>query len=376
MTDTDDREIIGNRHHEGGRDADPVGHLITDCDPRACGLVAMTSPLPGCQHPDCEPEPASAVALRNLGDGDPYLVCGAHQWSDALALCDGDDRAALALITASDTPAARPDGLRERPLLLLAADPATGQVLAAWIDTAYGPGGLVAQIAGRPREDLAGRRRDPCRWMAVPVDVDPAGDVHVRLDLSLCGAVPCPAEDPPRRRSIAERQAEQVAIALGLQAAIIGGEPRAVFHGLPDGDPDVGQIVIEDHAGRQLDLLANAGLFHSPGGFGWGGLGSGPSATARSLLAAALGADAACPVCRGTHQLTVPEAGGEGAYDTACTACDDGIRRLPYKTYAAEVVARLHGEWALTRGDVLRWLAVHPDALFDAVRALAGELLS
>lgn len=411
MTATD-REIIGNRHHDGGLAADPDGHPITDCSPPRCGLVAMTSPLPPCTHPDCEPDPATAVVVRNIGGPAapaPYGLCAAHQWADALDLADSDDRAALALIALADTPIARADGLRERPLLLLAADPASGQVLGAWMDTAYSPAGLVYQIASRHTdgEDMTARLRDPGRWWLARVDRDhPAGTIHVDIDTAELAAVAHPDEfwvdaigvcfnltpgarppaadfavdaeidEQPVRRTIAERQASEVRIALGLQAQLIAGSPRAVFHGVPDGDPGVGLITMEDPDGRVLDELANTGLFKSPSGFGWGGLGSGPAATARSLLTAALGGDAACPTCNGTRTVTMPDAGGEAASDYTCPVCDDGLRALPYHAYAHEVIAKLSGEWALTRGDVLRWLAGHTDPLHDAVRDLAAGMLS
>jgi hypothetical protein len=405
MTSTD-TEIIGDRHHDGGLTADPGGHPLADCSPDRCGLIAMTSPPSGCQHPQCEPDPTVAVAVRHPGGAvPPYLLCGFHQWTDALELTGGDDRAALALI-ATDTPIARPGGLRERPLLLLAADPYTGEVLTAWIDVAYSPRGLVAQVADRntDREDMTPYQRDPGRWWLARVEHNGDG-IHVDLDTAALAAVAnpdgfwvdeigvclnltptatAPVPPPPlsqRRRSITERQAEQVAAALGPQAALIIANPAVVFSSHPGATPDDGIVSITTPDGRFLAELANTGLFKSPDGFGWGyPPGSAPAALARSLLTAALGPLAACLSCHGTTTVAVPDGDGEGAADYACGDCQDGIRDLPYIGYARDVLAGLHGFWTLTRGDVLAWLtALAGDPTFAGVAASAAavaELLS
>jgi hypothetical protein len=81
---------------------------------------------------------------------------------------------------------------------------------------------------------------------------------------------------------------------------------------------------------------------HSPTGMSWGYHGSGPSDAARSLLIAAIGQAARCPLCRGTAPLSC--------------LCDMGYRQLPYHQFKDEVIARLPEQWTLVRADVIWWL--------------------
>lgn len=81
---------------------------------------------------------------------------------------------------------------------------------------------------------------------------------------------------------------------------------------------------------------------HSPTGMSWGYHGSGPSDAARSLLIAAIGQAALCPLCHGSAPLDC--------------LCDLGYRQIPYHHFKDEVMARLADEWTLIRADIIWWL--------------------
>ena len=76
---------------------------------------------------------------------------------------------------------------------------------------------------------------------------------------------------------------------------------EVVYHGYREhGEEPV--VVIESPAGERIGLLRHV-VRHSPSGMNWGYRGSGPCDTARSLLLAALGDEAACPACQGSGRV-------------------------------------------------------------------------
>jgi hypothetical protein len=279
-----------------------------------------------------------------------------------------------------------------RPMILLAVEP-DGTVAAAWEMDAYSPGGLLAQVSQIVASGEAAyvdaphatsfRVRNPARWLVFdrhsapggfwaaliggeipPADVVAAAPALVTGDPGAPGRRPR-YEDrrglatPPRDLPLAGRARWVARYILRGQASIMA-HPGLVFHGIPAAMPGTGDIAIETSTpGGFLVPLGNAGYYHSPSGFGWGGgsLGSGPAATARSLLAAALGRRAACPACRGKGEI--PADGPNPARD--CLACDGlgiGIPGTVYHRYKEEVVAGLpeDTEWYLPRAAVLAWL--------------------
>jgi hypothetical protein len=151
-------------------------------------------------------------------------------------------------------------------------------------------------------------------------------------------------------------------------------DPDVVYHGYQS--PVAGSIItIETPAGETAGLVRHV-VKHSPTGMGWGYAGSGPADCARSLLIAAIGDAAVCPMCARTGKITYRlDDGGESpsaAYDpavspedyerdgliiTECRQCDDGYRRLPYQDFKFEFVAGWEGEWRMRRADILAWLA-------------------
>jgi hypothetical protein len=110
-------------------------------------------------------------------------------------------------------------------------------------------------------------------------------------------------------------------------------------------------------------------------GLSWGYGGSGPADTARSLLIAALGADAMCHTCGGTGRLAFdPNVGEEpsavpwdptkppqeyaarGLEVTRCWdwECDGGFRQLPYQAFKSEQVATWDDEFRISRTQIPR----------------------
>jgi hypothetical protein len=275
-----------------------------------------------------------------------------------------------------------------RPITLLAVEE-DGTVTAAWTDTAPSPTAALIQLGERAASrDLEGKGRNPARWLVFdrhtapggfwaalidgeipPADIVAAAPALVTGDL----AAPRRHEDrrglatPPRDLPLADRARWVARYILGAQAGIMA-HPGLVFHGTPGAMPGTGDIAIETSApGGFLAPLGNAGYLHSPSGFGWGGgsLGSGPAATARSLLAAALGRRAACPACRGTGirgQVVLP---GAAEAELDCLACDGlgiGIPPAVYHAFKEDVVTGLpeDAEWYLPRTAVLAWLERQP----------------
>jgi hypothetical protein len=139
-------------------------------------------------------------------------------------------------------------------------------------------------------------------------------------------------------------------------------------------------IAIETPAGEVTGLLHNHGHGKSPDGFAWSYGGSGPAATAKSLLIDALGDRAKCPTCGGCQQIiwrlpsaVPPDVTTEAPipFDTAimdqcdpgsvsrCYDCDDGYRRLPYHDFTAAVVATWGDEFRISRREILTWLIDH-----------------
>ena len=138
-----------------------------------------------------------------------------------------------------------------------------------------------------------------------------------------------------------------------------------IYHGYHHGSAGAGVVAVETEQGDQLGLLRHV-IWHSPTGLSWGYQGSGPADLARSLLIAALGARARCPVCAGTTQvvddsdLHEESSYHSAAYDSEqvhrCTACADGYRPLPYQDFKREHVATWGNQWRMRRADIQAWL--------------------
>ena len=139
-----------------------------------------------------------------------------------------------------------------------------------------------------------------------------------------------------------------------------------IYHGFRREDGS-SVINVEDGEGTQLGVVRHLPK-HSPTGMNWGFAGSGPADTARSLLIAALGDEAVCPVCRGTgHVVYVRGADGLVAepYDSVrhpwtrgggkCE-CDGGYRLLPYPAFTGQFVTSWGEEWVISRAAILGWL--------------------
>ena len=100
-------------------------------------------------------------------------------------------------------------------------------------------------------------------------------------------------------------------------------------------------VVLVVEAGEVVGPLVHV-VRYSPTGLNWGYDGAGPRDLARSLLAAVLGEEAACPVCRGTT--------------SGCHACTDGLRPdLPDVELVRDVVARLGPTWVLREDELRAW---------------------
>ena len=99
---------------------------------------------------------------------------------------------------------------------------------------------------------------------------------------------------------------------------------------------------------------------HSPSGMNWGYRGSGPCDTALSLLLAALGDDAICPLCQGSDRVIYTGDGRDTCIRTLrpgtlpCT-CDAGFRKVPYMQFT-DIVAGWGNQWTITRSRILAWL--------------------
>lgn len=122
-------------------------------------------------------------------------------------------------------------------------------------------------------------------------------------------------------------------------------------------------VAVVDDQGQQIRLLRHH-VRHSPDGFEWGYLGSGPAELARCILLDALD-DPHCPTCHGTHKIT-PNASDQasdqaGEQAVPCYDCDSsGLAAVPYQQFKEEVVARWTGdEWRFPRSQAQAWLATH-----------------
>ncbi|MFI6179748.1 DUF6166 domain-containing protein [Nonomuraea sp. NPDC051191] len=148
--------------------------------------------------------------------------------------------------------------------------------------------------------------------------------------------------------------------------------PEVIYHGFRR-KTGGSFIAVETPAGEQVGVVGQL-PHHSPTGLGWGYNGSGAADCARSLLIAALGADAACRTCIGTVKVVFdPGTGKELPYepDKAATydpdlifrcVCGDGYRIGPalYQAFKFAFVAQWGAEWRMSRADILAWLATQP----------------
>ena len=115
---------------------------------------------------------------------------------------------------------------------------------------------------------------------------------------------------------------------------------------------------------------------HSPTGFGWGYLGSGPADLARCILIATLGDRARCASCAGTGRLASRYVEDVGTVNLAfdpdtdqvehswpCRECIAGFDVHPsmYHQFKAEVVAKLPEEFVLPVSEVWDWLEAGSD---------------
>jgi hypothetical protein len=129
-------------------------------------------------------------------------------------------------------------------------------------------------------------------------------------------------------------------------------------------------IVIEDEHGHQTSTVRHLPK-HSPTGMNWGYAGAGPTDTARTLLIAALGEDAICPLCAGTGRVVyVRDEAGQTlqaqpfnpdrhpwARRGWICECDEGYRQLPYSRFVSQYVTQWGAEWTMSRTSILDWLS-------------------
>lgn len=155
--------------------------------------------------------------------------------------------------------------------------------------------------------------------------------------------------------------------ALDVQARLTS-LPGVIFHGVPDG-PAACRVRVELPGYLFLGELANPGrgYIRSVTGFAAGSAAAGAYALAHALLTAALGLDAACPVCQGSGWMKwdhgrKPWHPGEGTINTsACTGCGGfgiGVPPAACDAFTEQVILLLPpaAEWTLNRHDVLDWL--------------------
>jgi len=109
---------------------------------------------------------------------------------------------------------------------------------------------------------------------------------------------------------------------------------------------------------------------------------------ALAVLVDALGADALCPVCRGTKRTFFDEQVGDDVpWDagihpgvdhpdvSVCWSCrGDGMAALPYRRFRVAVLAPLGESWEVTRAQVLAWCEANAGLMVtDAARLLAAR---
>ena len=125
-------------------------------------------------------------------------------------------------------------------------------------------------------------------------------------------------------------------------------------------------ITVETADGTRIGPLPHV-VRHSPSGMNWGYRGSGPCDTALSLLLAAQGDNAVCPLCHGTGRVVYTSDGQETRaepFDPGrhpwtrqgwhCT-CDAGFQKVPYMQFT-DMVASWGPEWKISRAYILAWL--------------------
>lgn len=140
-----------------------------------------------------------------------------------------------------------------------------------------------------------------------------------------------------------------------------------------------GRVTVHTLAGDEIGPLQHH-VRHSPTGFNWGYLGSGPADLARCLLIDALGDSGICGTCRGTNDVVYDvelarerpfDATADDATDESRGSCTDcgGDRVSPvvtalYQTFKRDVVARLPQRqgWRLGRSEVMAWVHAHEPA--------------
>ncbi len=137
-----------------------------------------------------------------------------------------------------------------------------------------------------------------------------------------------------------------------------------IYHGRRENGDTI--ITVETAGGQHIGMLPHIAR-HSPSGMNWGYRGSGPCDTALSLLLAALGDDAICPLCQGSGRVVYTGDGEDTRiepYDPShhpwtrrgwsCT-CDAGFRKVPYMQFT-DIVAGWGNEWTITHSRILAWL--------------------
>lgn len=129
------------------------------------------------------------------------------------------------------------------------------------------------------------------------------------------------------------------------------------YVGNPDAPPKASVRIDGEGFSRVLPHFPR----HSPDGFSWGYLGSGPSELARCLLIDALGVEGWCDNCGGS--------GGSGRM--ACSYCGGtGVGPAVennYQAFKADVIATFdqYTSWSLPKDSVLTWYRHHTRVVAD-----------
>ena len=164
-------------------------------------------------------------------------------------------------------------------------------------------------------------------------------------------------------------------------------QPRGItYRRYPASDRDGRPVVVmEAPAGTPVTRLGGTAE-DSPSGIAWGYGGPGSLGLARSLLIAALGPAAACPSCAGRGRIAWAEdlaalvpydaEHDEPPGEVFNCGCEDGFRPdLPSRDFefAMPGLWEQEGGWAVSRADILRWLAVSSPRMHAAAVAALPE---
>ena len=140
-----------------------------------------------------------------------------------------------------------------------------------------------------------------------------------------------------------------------------------------EGDRAVVEVFEHRRRGRGVPLVHHRK--HSPAGFEWGYLGSGPAELARCLLIDHLGPSAWCPTCQGTGIMAPAHVHGGTLDPDQCWVCLGEATTFgpqAYQSLKHEHVSTWGEAWELTAADLrlfLRRFADYPAVARSLARA-------